>query len=196
MFNIKSLTAVIGLLLLTACGGAPEVGRDGVEAMTEALMQMNPNVRKDEAARAAAISYRHTAELAQAYEITDPPIVHNTKVNMGLKPRGLCRHWAEDMEKRLKAENFQTLEIHRAIATPANPLRLEHSTAIISAKGDDMFSGMVVDPWREGGKLTWTPTRADPDYAWRPREEVMAEKRAKLRRRQHLDATPYRKNFN
>ena len=56
--------------------------------------------------RAAQISYTYTHQLAQEYEITDLPLIHNTKVNAGLKPRGLCWHWAEDIQNRLNAEGF------------------------------------------------------------------------------------------
>ena len=83
------------------------------------------------------------------------------------------------MEKRLDQENFQTLDMHRAIANADNPFRIEHSTAVISAMGDDMFAGIVLDPWREGGTLFWDQTREDIRYNWVPREVVMAEKRRK-----------------
>jgi hypothetical protein len=68
---------------------------------------------------------------------------------MGLKPRGLCWHWARDIEARLKQENFQTLELHRAVANSDNVFRLEHSTAVISRRGDTFAQGIVLDPWRK-----------------------------------------------
>jgi hypothetical protein len=129
-------------------------------------------VDPEEARRAARIAFQHTHQLALEYEITDPPLIHNTKVNMGLKPRGLCWHWAEDLEARLAEENFRTLSLHRAIANADNPFRIDHSTVIVSRRGDTMFEGVVLDPWRKGGVLHWTPTRADADYDWRPRAEV------------------------
>ena len=143
-----------------------------------AIAGLGPGVDPDEAVRAARIAYRHTDDLARAYEITDPPLVHNTKVNMGLRPRGLCWHWAEDMEKRLAAEGFRTLSLHRAIANADNPYRIDHSTVIVSRRGDGMFDGLVLDPWREGGRLTWVGVREDDRYNWVPRQEVFARKRA------------------
>ncbi|MEL7117061.1 MAG: hypothetical protein AAGP08_16005, partial [Pseudomonadota bacterium] len=122
--------------------------------------------------------YSYTAVLRDEYQITDPPLVHNFKVNRGIKPRGLCWHWAEDMEKRLKAEGFQTLELHRAIANHDN-IRIDHSTAIVSAKGATMFEGVVIDPWRKGGVLSWMRVRDDDRYDWRPRAEVLAYYRAR-----------------
>jgi hypothetical protein len=151
-----------------ALAGQPEV-----LALARTIAGLSPSVDPAEAARAAALSYSHTAALALEYEITDPPLLHNFKVNRGIKPRGLCWHWAEDMETRLKAENFQTLDLHRAIANHDNS-RIDHSTAIISAKGDTMFDGVVVDPWRKGGTLTWVKVLEDKRYRWRPRAEVLA----------------------
>jgi len=142
------------------------------------IVALSSGVDPQEAVRAAVISYAHTAELKAQYQITDPPLLHNYKVNRGIKPRGLCWHWAEDMEKRLKAENFQTLDLHRAIANHDN-VRIDHSTAIISAKGDTLFNGVVIDPWRKGGTLTWMKVEADERYNWRPQAEVLAYYKAR-----------------
>lgn len=148
-------------------------GQADVLALARTIAALSPTIDPAEAARAADLSYRYTAQLRVEYEIVDPPLIHNFKVNRGVKPRGLCWHWAEDMEKRLKAENFQTLDLHRAIANHDN-IRIDHSTAIISAKGATMFDGVVVDPWRKGGILTWMKVREDERYAWRPQAEVLA----------------------
>ncbi len=181
---------VFGIVLLTACGTTPpgrpgEVARSDIAQLEAAILRLGPDVDPEEAARAARIAYEYTAQLVREYEIEDPPLVHNTKVNLGLKPRGLCWHWAEDIENRLKAEQFETLSLHRAIAN-ANNIRIEHSTTIVSSKGDGMYDGLVLDPWRFGGVLYWGDVRGDPKYDWYPQAQVHAAKRsreiAKLRR--------------
>ncbi len=177
------VVSVLAFTVLAACGGPamttserPPVARAEIAALTDAILALGPDIDPVEAARAARRAYSATDELALAYEITDGPIVHNTKVTMGIKPRGLCWHWAEDMENALLAENFQTLSMHRAIANADNAFRLEHSTAIISAKGADMFDGIVLDPWREGGRLTWVPVRGDDKYNWQRQLDVLESK--------------------
>ena len=186
--NVLKAVAFAALVALGACGGAPSA-RDGsvaqielvnrnVTELTAGILALGAGIDPEEAARAARISYSYTAQLRQEYQIDDVAIIHNIKVNRGTKPRGLCWHWAEDIENRLKAENFQTLDIHRAIANYDN-WRLEHSTAIISANGASMYDGMVLDPWREGGELTWIKVREDKRYAWTPRLEVFEWKRAR-----------------
>ena len=174
---------------LAACGtsygpdGPPMATQDEIAALEREILSLGPEVDPDEARRAARIAYEHTHRLAREYQIEDPPLIHNTKVNMGLKPRGLCWHWAEDMEKRLVAEDFDTLEIHRAIANADNAFRIDHSTAIVSRRGDAYDDGIVLDPWREGGILFWSPLLEDDDYQWVEQSVVHERKRAEIIRK-------------
>ena len=123
----------------------------------------------------ARISFEYARQLRQDYGVTDSPLVHNTKVNMGLRQRGLCYQWADDIEARLRQENLQTLDLHRAIANSTN-IRIEHSTPIISARGDGMYQGIVLDGWRNGGFLFWSPTLEDTKYKWVARQKVFEQK--------------------
>lgn len=178
---IRRVIALFALLLLAACGftGGPKPAEpQDVAKLAAEISGLGSYVDPEEAARAARIAYSYTYTLAQEYQITDPPLIHNTKVNMGLKPRGLCWHWAEDMERRLEAENFVTLDLHRAIANADNPYRIDHSTAIISAAGARWNDGIVLDPWRRGGRLFWSRVELDDKYNWVERSNVFARKRA------------------
>lgn len=193
MAFLRVLAVTLSCLALAACGVHPEKRAPATEfeiaALAAQIRAMGPDVDPDEARRAARIAFAHTRELAIQYEIVDPPLVHNTKVNMGLKPRGLCWHWAEDMEKRLKAENFETLVLYRAIANADNPYRIDHSTAIIAAKGEGMYEGIVIDPWRKGGYLFWDEVLEDTRYEWVQRELVLDAKRRQLIAEGKLPAT-------
>ncbi|KAA0917464.1 hypothetical protein FLO80_05290 [Aquicoccus porphyridii] len=169
------LLLIMGCVLLAACAepGPPE--QTEIADLARAIRALDAQVDPAEAERAAQIAYLYPLQLAREYEVTDPPLVHNTKVNMGLRPRGLCWHWAEDMERRLKQEGFETLVIHRAIANSDRVLRIDHSTAIVAAKGAGMYDGIVLDPWRKGyGRLTWMRTVEDRQYEWKPQHEVLA----------------------
>ena len=153
-----------------------------------ALQALGPEVDPEEAARAARVSFEHTHQLAIEYQITDPALIHNIKVNMGIKPRGLCKHWAEDMDKRLVAESFETLTIHRAIGAL---IGVDHSTVIISRRGDSMYDGIVVDPWRKGGILTWIATKDDTSWGWEPQYEVLDRFAREAARERGLDTYIY-----
>ncbi len=179
---MRLLAALFLLVTLTACAtghgqnGPPRGTEAEIAALAQSLRALDPQVDPDEAARAARISYEYSHQLAITYQITDAPLVHNAKVNRGEKPRGLCRHWAADMETRLNQEDFQTLKVHRAIANAQKRFLIEHSSAVVSARGHTMEQGVVVDPWRLGGVLFWAPVAQDRKYPWRRREDVQREK--------------------
>src|SRR5680860_1344768 len=109
--------------LLAGCGGtrgtlATQSGTAGLEA---AMLALGPNVVPAEAARAARMAYSVSADLAREYEITDPPLVHNAKINIGLKERGLCYHWARDIQTRMTHARYATLQFDRLVANAENP---------------------------------------------------------------------------
>ncbi|GGG80578.1 hypothetical protein GCM10011415_32440 [Salipiger pallidus] len=178
----KTAALLASALLLAACATPrPEdlprpTGADVAE-LAAAIRALGPEVDEAEALRAAQIAYEYPLQLAVEYEIEDPPYIHNIKVNNGTKPRGLCYQWADDLEARLRMEGFDTLDLHRAIANSENAWRIEHSTVIVSAPGDDMYDGIVLDPWRWGGELYWGATVDDHEYPWLPRQEVFRRKR-------------------
>ena len=181
--NFAYLASLFLLMALSACGTPPPpmdatASRADIAELTTGIMALGEGIDPEEAARAAKISYEYSLQLRREYQVTDSALVHNSKVNMGLRPRGLCYHWADDLEARLKQENFQTLQLHRAIANSTN-IRIEHSTAIVSRRGDTMQQGIILDPWRFGGRLFWSEVPDDKKYIWIPRQDVFAAKRAR-----------------
>ena len=180
----KNLVAAILVSVgLAGCGsyGPAEVEPDEVAQLEAGLLALGPGVDPEEAARAARIAFSYTAVLAKEYEITDPPLIHNIKVNMGLRPRGLCWHWAEDLEKRFETENFQSFDILRAIANSESDWLIDHSTVLLAPKGGSLEDAMVLDPWRFGGRLYWGVVPEDTRYDWVPQEVVHARWRAEIK---------------
>lgn len=155
----------------------PEQAPDEVSQLANGIAALDPSIDPAEAFRAADISVNYPKQLREEYGVTDPPLIHNIKVNSGKRPRGLCWQWADDLQARLEREDFQTVTMHRAIANAYSRLLIDHSTVIMSANGDTMNEGMVLDPWRYGGTLFWSPTLEDKKYEWVEREVVFAWKR-------------------
>lgn len=163
-------------MALAGCAQAPKkVSQSDITMLAREIKNLGPEVDPNEADRAANIAYAYSLQLREEYNVTDTPIIHNAKVNNGWRDRGICVHWAEDIEKRLNEEGFETLQIHRAIAD-GRLARIDHSTAIISLRGDALDAGIVLDPWRFGGALFWAPTLQDDRYFWEPRMEVLERK--------------------
>ena len=171
---------LMGVLVLAGCGAPIDTSNDPVGDLAREIQSLDPAVDPAEARRAAEISYSHATQLALDYEVTTTPILHNAKVNTGLKERGLCFHYAIDMQARLEQEEFKTLVMLRAIAEPKTDFNIDHSTAIIAARGDDIYDGVVLDPWRYGGDLFWSLTTEDTRYNWEPRLDVLRRKGERL----------------
>ena len=103
---IKALALVMSLVTLGACASPPAPTGDEVQRLALEIRNLGPDIDPEEADRAARVAYAYTAQLAREYEITDPPLIHNAKVNQGLRPRGLCWHWAEDIRTPPEPRRF------------------------------------------------------------------------------------------
>ena len=180
------ITCLLPLLiyLLQGCASTnpqidlpPFVEQQHIHELELAILDLGEDVRADEAHRAATIAIEYPLELAQQYEITDPPLMHNFLVNIGAKPRGLCVDWTYDLLTRLQQERFRSLGLHWGIANYDSVFRIEHSTVIISVRGAPLSQGIVLDPWRHSGQLFWARTLEDPQYQWKPHAEIHALKR-------------------
>lgn len=150
-----------------------------IAALGSAIKALSPTIATQEADQIARIAVLDPLQWAALWGVTDPPLIHNIKVNQGIKPRGLCKEWADDLQKRMAKEAFQSVSWHRAIANYDN-IRIEHSTLIVSAKGAPMAEGIVLDPWRLGqGRLFYARVSEDSKYRWEERQKVFAIKRAR-----------------
>ena len=169
IFGVLLLAAGCSMPLKTA---APAATPAEVVALADSIRSLGSHIDPLEATNAAQIAFDHAQHLAVQYQITDSLLIRITKINLGLRSRGLCWHWARDMQARLKQSEFETLDLHMARSKPKT-FRIGHSTLIISAKGDKYTSGIVLDPWRYGGRVFWSATKADPQYVWLLETEVL-----------------------
>lgn len=167
----RILLALLMLSLFAGCTTGPHVQHNDPAGLAPAIAGLGPNVDPDEARRAAQITQSYALQLAQEYQITDPPWTHNYKVHRGERPRGICNHFTEDILARLQQEQFKTLTLHWA-TSPTSLLQGVHHAPAISAKGDRVEDGIILDAWRDGGRLFWAPVQADPSYNWQDLNDV------------------------
>jgi hypothetical protein len=128
------------------------------------IAALAPNVRPDEARRLAECAYATTAKLRRDYGAVSPALVNNFLIHVGIRKRGLCFQWAEDLLAQLDALKLTTLEVHWAEAR-ARTMR-ENNCLVVTAKGQPFREGIVLDCWRQAGHLFWAPVPADHFFPW------------------------------
>ena len=184
---IARLFVPLLIVLLTGCATTRDASHVALLSDTQAhkhktaelaaaITALGERVDPDEARRAAEVAVRHPLELAEQYELTTPPLWHNTLVNLGIKPRGLCVHWTRDLLAELRGLRLTTLQTHWGVANAEATFRIEHSTAIITVRGKPMDTGIVLDPWRNSGSLFWSRVGED-EYEWHPLAAVQERRR-------------------
>ncbi len=149
---------------LTGCAYSPPIPKTAeVRALRLAFTGLAPTVRNEEAERVAGCAYEYPRTLASNYRVVRPALLHNFLVNSGLRQRGLCYEWAEDLLALLQTFNLESLELHWGIAR-ADTAR-EHNIVVVTARGQPFDQGIALDPWRRSGRLVWSPVIADK-YPW------------------------------
>ncbi|MDY0263895.1 MAG: hypothetical protein RBR12_01820 [Sulfurospirillum cavolei] len=135
-----------------------------VAQLTSDLQALGDNVEYSEARLFAyeALSYPQT--LAERYGLVYPPTLHNLLINTGLKERGLCYQWSEDMMAHLKGLHLQSFDLRWGVANKGE--LNEHNSVVVVAKGGTFQTGILIDPWRHSGVLYWAKVSDDPEYRW------------------------------
>ena len=137
------------------------------ERLSHDLMLLHPSIDKPSADKVARVAIEYTAQLATDYKVSGSPRQHNFLVNLGVRQRGLCFHWTDDLLKKLQSLKSEQFDFHSAVAHRNSDLR-EHSSVVVTFKGAPFASGMVLDGWRYSGDLYWMPVSRD-SYPWSPR---------------------------
>ena len=113
----------------------------------------------------AETAVREAAVLAEEYQLVRPAVSHNLLVVFGVKDRGLCYHWTEDLMERLDALDLKSVQLHWAVAYRGSELR-EHNCVVVTGSEQPFLQGIVLDPWRNSGNLYWARVTKD-SYPWK-----------------------------
>jgi hypothetical protein len=158
-----------GLLWLLGCASAPPQ-EPSPSRLAESLTELGRQVAPAEATLAAETAYAYSLQLAGEYRVVPPAKFHNMLVNLGIRHRGLCFQWADDLFAKLQSLNLQTLQLRRGIANFGN--RSEHNSVVLTSCGQPFDQGIVLDAWRYSGHLYWGCVKKDPQFHWFAVEEI------------------------
>jgi hypothetical protein len=146
------------------------------QALMNQIAALSPRVRPEEAARLTECVYNAARQLRREYQVVWPPLFNNVLVNSGIKKRGLCFQWAEDLLIRLDPLKLKSIELRWGEAQVGTSH--ENNCIIITATGQPFNSGIILDCWRHSGHVYWSAVVSDR-FLWSENSAYAAFVRAK-----------------
>jgi hypothetical protein len=131
------------------------------EALASQLAALSPRVDRNEAKLLADCAYATVSQLRRQYRMFGTPIFNNFLIYHGLRKRGYCYQWSEDLLVALDALKLTSLELRWGESNPGN--WRENNCIVDTAKGQPIRSGIRLESWRHLGHLYFGPIVADSD---------------------------------
>jgi len=145
-----------------------EVRRPG--QMAELLSTLNGDIPREEARHLSRDILYRAAQLEHSFGRTTSPWMHNLMVDIGLKERGLCYHYADGLYAYLKERSYPHFDFHLVGAHIGEYWR-EHNALLVTARNGVPEEGVIIDPWRIEGKVFVSRMKEDKAYRWVHRPE-------------------------
>lgn len=139
----------------------PKNDSAATEALASQLAALSPKVNREEARRLAECAYATASQLRKQYRMFGTPIFNNFLVYHGIKKRGYCFHWAEDLLVALDTLKLDSLELHWGESNPGN--WRENNCIVVTAKGQPFNRGIILECWRHFGHLRSGPVVGDEE---------------------------------
>jgi hypothetical protein len=157
---------LFGCLFWSGCATTDHgTGPKSAEArLTRDLQRLSPTIDPEEAHRLATTAIATSKQLAISYRSVSPAVLHNILVNTGLRERGFCYHWRNDLLRELRKLDLQTVVFH--FGTARRGTEREHNCIVVTAQDQSFENGLVLDPWRYSGNLWWCLVREDKSHPW------------------------------
>lgn len=143
-------------------------------ALTAALVKLSPSVSPDEARRVTFTAYTAGRQLAAEWRMVWPATMQSFLIHIGARKAGHCFHYANELLLRLDALKLRTLELHWA---ECNPREFdEHNVIAVTARGQPFQQGILLDNWRNCGRLVWGPVKGDAPYRWNENKDELSRR--------------------
>jgi len=170
---MRSLELLLAVLLLAGCTAHlnPQVEQKRSAELYRVIMRQVPGADPSESRRIARESILYSVKLSQKYKVSTPALVHNFLVNIGAKKRGLCYQWSDDLYTHLKQYRIKSMTLKPVGAFIGSYWREHNALALLPKGVQSLDQGVLLDPWRESGRLYFTAINNDPEYHWQIRND-------------------------
>src|SRR5437773_7511581 len=151
------------------------------EELANQLASLSRRVDPNEATLVAQCAFSTVAQLRQEYRMFGTPIFNNFLIYHGLRKRGYCYQWSEDLLLALDKLKLTSLELHWGEYDPGT--WRENNCIVVTAKGQPFKRGIMLECWRHLGHLYFGPVASDWEtyvensaYARRVRDRAAGSK--------------------
>ncbi len=148
----------------------PLVSKTKITQLSTLLQSLDKNIPQDEAMYLSQDIFHETQKLTKEFELTSPPLFHNSLVNIGIREKGLCYHWSDALYAHFSEKKYPHFEFH-LVGANIGEYFSEHNALVVVGKGGSIENGILIDPWRNSGKLYFSRVVEDKKYQWKHREE-------------------------
>jgi hypothetical protein len=129
------------------------------EKLADDLALLSPRVNRGEAKLLADCAFATVTKLRREYRMFGTPIFNNFLIYHGLRKRGYCYQWSEDLLIALDALRLKSLDLHWG-EHDAGTWR-ENNCIVVTAKGQPFKRGIMLECWRHLGHLYFGPVVSD-----------------------------------
>jgi hypothetical protein len=133
-----------------------------IKDLTKALSALATDVDPAEAEQLSVTAHTTARRLKREYRVALNPEFTVFLYNIGLRKRGWCGHWAQDIGAQLKELKLKTLVLHWGEAYPGTTS--ENNALVVTARNQPFQDGIIIDGWRRAGRLFWCSVIKDDEY--------------------------------
>jgi hypothetical protein len=195
-WQIQSLTCFGAFLVILGASTGPALGDERqrspsfqvqkgdvakAEKLADELASLSPRVNRDEAKLLADCAFATVTKLRREYRMFGTPIFNNFLIYHGLRKRGYCYQWSEDLLIAIDSLRLKSLELHWGEYDPGT--WRENNCIVVTAKGQPFKQGIMLECWRHLGHLYFGPVASDWEtyvensaYARRVRDRAAGSK--------------------
>jgi hypothetical protein len=157
------LRTVVFIIAFGVCIKAVWAGDErSITKLRDALVALAPDVDPGEAELVSVTAHTTSRSLAREYRIVWCAGVQNILINTGRRQRGFCGHYTRDIGERLKELRLKTLVLHWGAAFAGT--MDENNGLVVTAINQPFENGILMDGWRNGGRLFWCALKEDSAY--------------------------------
>jgi hypothetical protein len=160
---LKVNPKLVFIIAFVFCAGAVCASDEySIKALRKALVALASDVDPGEAELLSVTAHTTARSLAREYRVVLNPEFTVFLVNVGMRKRGWCGHWAQDIGARLKELKLKTLVLHWGEAYPGTSS--ENNCLVVTARNQSFENGIIIDGWRRAGRLFWCQVKKDDEY--------------------------------